>query len=76
MNDADLMQLGTLLYRHSWRDSHDWARALDQLAHLDDSEVGIVAGAARTKADAAGVPSPAADAAGEAGICRRKPATC
>ncbi|QNT69423.1 hypothetical protein [Defluviicoccus vanus] len=46
MDQAELAQLGVLLHSHSWQDSHDWARALGQLAGLSDSEMDTVLRAA------------------------------
>ena len=34
-----LERLGRLLRGHTWRDSRDWARALDQLSRLSEADL-------------------------------------
>lgn len=45
-----LVALGRLLGGHTWRDSRDWARALDQLSRLPEQDLDRVANAVPTPA--------------------------
>lgn len=37
---ADLQQMSRVLYHHDWTNVEDWARNIDQLADLNDDEIG------------------------------------
>ena len=57
MNQVELGRLGALLHGHTWRDSHDWALALNDLAALSDAEIGVVLGAIEGSAATAARPA-------------------
>ena len=37
---ANLQQMSRVLYHHDWTNVEDWARNIDQLADLNDDEIG------------------------------------
>jgi hypothetical protein len=37
---ADLQQMSRVLYHHDWTNVEDWARNVDELADLNDDEIG------------------------------------
>ncbi|MFO1154413.1 MAG: hypothetical protein U1E42_12245 [Rhodospirillales bacterium] len=37
---ADLIEMSRVLYDHQWESTEDWVRRLDQLADLNDEEIG------------------------------------
>lgn len=52
MDQTELLRLGTLLHSHSWRDSRDWARAIDELAQLSDPDVDVIVAGVRAHSKA------------------------
>ncbi len=48
---SDLIEMSRVLYDHQWESTQDWVRKLDQLADLNDEEIGrlVYLSASRTR---------------------------